>query len=302
MSRMTPRRKMRPAMKKRMAASAASGVCLRKRFAEPRDQRDRRPPRRARRSGSAPPDSATMAVRGGLALTGKAPNRPDSSDADAQAEKIPVDVRRLAGKAREGTGGRRALDHDHDGDDRGKTQNLAEIVGIDVGSAEMRRRDREGADGRQPLAFKTEDHGRDRRARPARAAAPGRRGLRRSATTMTARQARPVSHGQGLVSPIAICRRGGNCPDPLGDPEKGRGLGQDDMDRDAAKKAGEYGNREQIGDPAGAEQAGAGEDQRRPSAKAGRSGRNIPAPPTGPMASSEAAKIGVMVELAPADR
>ena len=64
-----------------------------------------------------PPVSATIAVRGGLALTGKAPAKPASSVGDADAEKIPVDVGAAGGVGDKAAGGRRRLHHDDERDD-----------------------------------------------------------------------------------------------------------------------------------------------------------------------------------------
>ena len=100
-----------------------------------------------------PPLSATSAERGGLALTGKPPNRPDNSPPRPMPIKSRLmsgRVPRQAGKRARGGG---ALHHDDQSNDHRQSENLDEIFGVDQGNRGMGRRDVEGADHRQALTF-----------------------------------------------------------------------------------------------------------------------------------------------------
>ena len=160
-------------------------------------------------------------------------------------------------------GRRGALDHDHNGDDRGKAQNFAEIVGIDVGQRDMRRRHRKGSDGPQSLVLKAEGHGRNRRAHQGEERA-GQAPAQTFGDDDHGEAGKSRQHGQGLGPACAHRDLAGALKETArtaDDPEKRRGLGKDNMHGDAAEKTRKHGNREQIRNPTGAKKAGAGEDQ-----------------------------------------
>ena len=260
MSRMEATRKIRPATKNRIAASAASGVWRRKPS----------PKTAARITALAaarpatcdlPPLSATIELRGGLALTGKAPNRPASRLADAEAKEVAVDVRRLAGQAGKRARGRGALHHHHQGDDHGQSQDLEEIIGVADQGPRDGQGDLEVADNRQALQFQPQRQARRwsrRRARSARPAGAARNA--RSATMVGERGQRrgPAPPGLNRADMVAdLPETVEGRPRAAGQAEEGRRLRKRDMHGDAGKKAGQHGYGEEIGHPAGAEKSGA---------------------------------------------
>ena len=209
-----------------------------------------------------PPVSDTIAVRGGLALTGNRADQSRQDAAGADADEVAIDIRRLVGIRHERPRRRRGLHHDDDGDDQRQRHQLQPSADRNVGNGKRRQRDRDIAENRDAPAFKSQQHdGRGGR-RPGRSARRecGRRSAPKSRSA-PARQGRCTSVNRLVCGSCSarVARRCSIGPSGDGQPEDGRQLRDQDVHRDAGEKADGHRDRQQIGDPA--ETKNAADDQ-----------------------------------------
>ena len=177
-------------------------------------------------SCDAPPVSATIAVRGGLASTGKAPMKPRERIGGADADEIPIDVRTVRA-VRESPRRRRGLHHHHQRNEHGERRDDAKLVPGDHRQRRYEARRRRGIRASPPLAPRGRARSSPSSARQRPISAPGKRGLKRSPASMIASTPKPNDQcpeigrlrsrdeGQGLLherDPCSVRRRAPTAP------------------------------------------------------------------------------------------
>ena len=204
-----------------------------------------------------------MPVRGGLALTGNAPNRPARTLPAPAPRKSRSTSAGLSGSDGNDARGRRGLHHHDDGDQEAQRHQPRPLLGREIRQGRRRQRCRHGADHGDALAFEAgADHGERRRDQPdQRAGNFGADRLPTPATTASTPKpdAERVEVGRAEL-PRQLADAVEHRPARRRQAEHAGHLRHQDVHGDAGEKADRHRRRQQIGDPAQAEQAADDED------------------------------------------
>ena len=196
-------------------------------------------------------------------IDGKRADQARQDTADADADEIAVDIRRLVGIGRKGPRRRRRLHHNDNRNDQTERHQARQVSGRDDRDRKRRHPDRDRAENADAPALKPEQHhGRARQRKADQRAGNPRIDLLGQGDD---RQNSEADHKRECV---CLAEMFGEGRDALQDGALGRGqaeyhrqLRNQDMDRNPGEKADRHGYREQVGDPAQAENSG-GEEQK----------------------------------------